>query len=1009
MAVANEASNQYIDTLSDAMSDAVSAMRTEASDLKKQFGLQNWLAIEQRLSPNDIKVGECLLNYVQNQANTNESKLRIMGEELYQLIRPDLNRRFNLVDLGSIKKGSKSDKGKKGKKKNSGIKKADQIRLDNSRQKVVECMNNVIDGFHPTELMPRNAFNSDILEIRGIGFLYCAWFLLQHKERYSSYKRLPFSLGVIVAIQKFLNECVKFSGRSMIDNTTTITISNTLLSDLNKRLASLIENYPYNGFSVYDIAPQLLVFTDYDYAIPSRGFTPRKNQKEIIDTLVNNFETGFIAFLKAMIGSGKTTTAVPIAKYIENIRKTNPKYSGLQLLFCCNLKSVKNQVAQWCYNMNIKFGIGYIDPKRGPRVVNHYTCSKTGSDRVVIICSPDYAITILSDSSSFDKYVLFLDEPTIGADIKGSDSLEENVSVMMNMTKWSILSSATIPDPERLTPFVELYQDKCETGKIINVYSNEIQIGCDVKTFDNDLVVPHLNCKTGNDLADIRNIILQNPFLGRIYTANVVRALWNELQAKNIPNVPNIAQLFTNVENMTSDKVRNTAMELLAILSRQPDSVVEEICSSRIFATKEIDLNAMDSDQKSNSESDADDGFVWEEEPAEKQDESTSSVRIDLLGTTQAYRFLNMNLIVCNDPFRWALTNFESLLTDMANENIKSGYKLLDNYRDDMAQFDKKIKRLEKDIENEDRRAQAEQDLNDNESPKIKFPTKYQINTIDHIATYAKSHAGRINSRIVRDPIMLEKIDFSMLQVPDQFIRLLFTGVGVYAPNHELLNQAYLDLVLTLARDGKLAYLIADSSICYGTNYPFCRVFICSDFASLHSIQTILQTMGRAGRVNQSWVAETYIDNDTAMRLVKYVHHNTIDEDIEVTNIIDTFDTLMKIKEERLQIQLNKIQAELNPVVKEPMLIRMSDLYNPANDKVTLEQTSIKENRWDRPKSTTVRRSNYSPIRNRDDKLAKPVESASKKYIPPALRNIQNTTETKSNYNDGVKSAWRKH
>jgi hypothetical protein len=92
---------------------------------------------------------------------------------------------------------------------------------------------------------------------------------------------------------------------------------------------------------------------------------------------------------------------------------------------------------------------------------------------------------------------------------------------MMNMPKWTILSSATTPEfkniPEIINPHIEKYPDIF----IGTIYSSEIQTGCSLKTFEQELVLPHIGCKTKEQLEYVITKINSNNFLRRMYTPKV--------------------------------------------------------------------------------------------------------------------------------------------------------------------------------------------------------------------------------------------------------------------------------------------------------------------------------------------------------------------------------------------------------------------------------------------------------------------------------------------------------
>ena len=74
-----------------------------------------------------------------------------------------------------------------------------------------------------------------------------------------------------------------------------------------------------------------------------------------------------------------------------------------------------------------------------------------------------------------------------------------------------------------------------------------------------------------------------------------------------------------------------------------------------------------------------------------------------------------------------------------------------------------------------------------------------------------------------------------------------------------------------MAAEKKLAFLISDDSICYGANYPFSHVVVEEGVCTNHSIGTIFQLIGRAGRVGQSWVAKAYVGDQTTKRIMDYI------------------------------------------------------------------------------------------------------------------------------------------
>lgn len=1049
---------------------ANAALMEGAREVTQKYTEEAWDAAEKKLSEFDTNVLKMLIAAGTGETGSfGEQQLKVMGDDLYMLVRnlvsiEEKGNKIALVDESTHSTSENNPSGKNGKKQKKGakknapkMKKIDMMRLENAKETVMNNIKDVTKTFSVKSLTPHSAFRSDILEIRAIGLMYCLWFICNNYEKYSQSgsesKHYPFVLSVIVAAERFLKSCKDYSGTNMIIPGSKIVVSNTLIEDMTALHTKSKEKYPYDGFTIYNHAPELLIYSEYDKCIPSKGISPRKNQKEVIDFVKKNFDTGFLLSYKAMISSGKTTCSIALIKCMEKKlqdKKIQDKYGHLQFIFCCNLASVKCQVAQICYNSNVPFAMAHVDKDGTTKIINNFNCV-SDSARVCIIGSPDAVSQILTDHSKGDpknKYVLFHDEPTIGADMKGSDSLKDNVTVMSNLPRWSILSSATMPDIEILEPFTTKFTEDNPGSVMGTVYSDEIQIGCDVITLNMDPVIPHLGCKTGNALRGIINTIKKNPFLGRIYTHNVAQTIWTECSKLDIPKIPNIPEIFKDVENLSADNVRKYVMQMLTIVADQSDDIVTDICSSPIFIDG-INTNNESSNDNSDSDSDSDDGFAWETEEVKPD---SGAVDYCKLGTTQAHRFLHMNLVATLDPLTFAINNFKDLLDSLKNHEeypVNSAKNILSKYKKDMDNFNAQMARLEKDVENEDELSKQIEELRSNK-PQIKFPKCGQINTIHHIHEYAPSSLKTINKRFISQGLTIEDIPYETFSVPDNILLLLFCGVGIYSPGNRMLDQNYINTVLSLAESGNLAYLIADSSICYGTNYPINRVFVVEDFSNSHSIYTLFQLMGRAGRVGRSWKAEAYVHDSCARSILEY--SNDPDKyDTEGDNMVSTFNKIKNDHEAAILAEITKMQDELTRLEEKAKqeekakllakqkaeeermkLVRVGDVFDsPVNSKNAWKGTSWRKDhsnesdnkkqkntsKWNRKDNSGDSNSDNSS-RSGDKNEGKKKkhynasngtkrtknDSENKKYVPPYLRK-KSDDDKKST---GGSMSWRK-
>ena len=103
-----------------------------------------------------------------------------------------------------------------------------------------------------------------------------------------------------------------------------------------------------------------------------------------------------LIFLKAMIGTGKTTSIASISEYAKkqrDIYKSNDPNSDIEVIFACSLEPVRHQVGRIAYNGGIKFGIASTDAKNKVRIINHF--STIDDNRILTIADLTSTLIIL--------------------------------------------------------------------------------------------------------------------------------------------------------------------------------------------------------------------------------------------------------------------------------------------------------------------------------------------------------------------------------------------------------------------------------------------------------------------------------------------------------------------------------------------------------------------------------------------------------------------------------------
>ncbi len=204
------------------------------------------------------------------------------------------------------------------------------------------------------------------------------------------------------------------------------------------------------------------------------------------------------------------------------------------------------------YNKFIPFAVAYKDIKTGDVFIKEHNLCKNGKKEPIVIIGSPIVIKEYLSGKDDQESILFLDEPTIGADNINSTVLHDNILLIMNCTKRTILSSATFPKLEHLKNIIKSYTVKYGSDTYVgNIHSNDILIGCDLKTYNGSYVIPHTNIKNKEELNIVISSITYNGFLSRPYTHNVLKILYTKMTNLNIENVANINDFFMKIENIS--------------------------------------------------------------------------------------------------------------------------------------------------------------------------------------------------------------------------------------------------------------------------------------------------------------------------------------------------------------------------------------------------------------------------------------------------------------------------
>lgn len=834
----------------------------------------------------------------------------------------------------SKEKQNQDSKGKQQKKKDIPLSKAELILQRATIDKLVERLDKILESLnYDTYIQPGEAIlKSGILEIRAIGFIYMVWHLLTNTSNYIASENFIFPLSVIVSLQRLLKLCNGYIGYNVADPRSNIEFSSKMITDLQNLMNQLIKAYDYNGITLYTKASELIIGCPLDVYLPKKARTGFPHQIRVSETLLTPeyLKQGFIMFYRTMTNSGKTSSIINMAAAVELLRKKYPSIFGtLQIIATCDVNPVITRWGQLLYHAGYPFGIGgkrnipsnsdsakkvllkaekEMSEDRdcvdvGMRFSNSDTC-KSLKDRLVIICPTNIALQILEKApNASNRFILLHDEPTMYAESVNSPQLKTNMAIMKAAPKWAIFSSATLPyEPSKAQVFIDYHRLRFPAAEFIDNTSAEIYSCCNLRRFDGSIITPHLGIKTREELTRAITHINNNPFLGKLYTPISTKELYERACAvgyenkKFVAKVPRIMRVFNDVDNLFPDKIRTVSLDILKAMLELDDSEIEEICSGEpIEYESDDDDDADDADNADNADDTESAASKINEDSKVMKSPSggvAEEIKFNQLGTKEAWRFPYLNLIASDTPSKFMMDNYSGLLDDV-KKKIISLSRLQGDYDQRLDAWIVARDTLEKKIKNPDELSKKLSEHEDSH-PSLIYPDECQINTRAHISKYSKHALVGMNSAKFRIPNTLNASMLDDFHITEDIKLGLLSGVCFYAAPDTSPDEDvdYLNTALELTSQRNIESLVADSSICYGTDYPIGGVIITAEFATAHSLNTLYQLMSRAGRGRKSSNAEIYVSSECVEKILATVRSGDGYVNQETENMIKVFHSL---------------------------------------------------------------------------------------------------------------------
>jgi hypothetical protein len=833
---------------------------------------------------------------------------------------------------------------------------------------------------------------TDCLEVKALIFIFFGAFLFKNRETYSkpkkskkgkeSNKEFRQALGMISAMIKFYKSCVTTSitheskkekvtetvtevdengvetiverqvertvvkevkktvyrkAKSILNSSETIEMSHEILEDLKKWVDVLKTIYPYNGRVIFEVAPHLLVISDYSDYIPNAGICPREFQFDLMKSIHQNFENGFFLSLCPSIGTGKTTAVLLVAFYIMtlNERECRGNATKYVIIYVCDTEPVRNQVGEMFFNTEFPFSVMTVNKQNSEEldIRDHNNC-KGRSSNAIITDSKAVKLFLNKHNDQADRIVLLLDEPTTCADIKGCFHILNNVDNTAFMcTPRTIEISGTLPTHEERPKILEniksLHRDAYPNFVCDTISSFTIQIGITILTNeDGSIVAPYSDCKTQQDVRNVLKTLETDPAFLRMCTHEVLSSLYfnmvkhcrhaDEGEFKEDSNnvylveteelqLPNLDEIFSNPENLTPDKVAEVCFQCLNLLAIQPDSIIEEVCSSEVKSL----LN-----KTTPTENDDDDDIFERVKPIVRD----NKVNFYEIGTKEPSKMRGQGLVLTHDVMWFANKYLGELYRHITNYVVGEGtdnahvfgniFHELKRYSSTSDALKKKLERESTRTKSATTRAQNEAEITSNATT-FQFPISGIVNSKAHCQKFSgHSEPLRVCAQLILGDTV-ENVKLEDLGVAESVIVLLCAGIGLWSTNSGELTEQYLEVVKKLGSEGKLAFVIADATFVNGSNWPTTDVYIHDSFyrhlVKLHngdvveitrSIQVILQALGRAGRYGKSWFAVGRVPKEVSQLISAYARGHPMQVD-EAKNMEETFDELVEKKKKQ--------------------------------------------------------------------------------------------------------------
>lgn len=607
-----------------------------------------------------------------------------------------------------------------------------------------------------------------------------------------------------------------------------------LRADLLLFREQFLKRINFDMIHALEFYPDLLTNPPFVDILPLKpSFSLRPNQQRILDLVVS--DEPVLVINRDSLGSGKTVGTVAVA---INLRQEN-KYKTV--VFCCASSAIRLNVAQMAAATQVPFALyDKGEFSYPPYIAQTLDIGETAFVNLIIA---DYESTKRLLENVMGNFVLFLDEPTIGADNPNDSRIHLMIDILFNLSPaQTVIVSGTLPpynDFREVYDRIKIKKDKPNT-QVVEITGKGSSLGCDLIRKDNTYYVPENMAavpSTPESLKILRRVLVElkdNPLLTRFHNFRRLLSIYHFLDNDDrIDEIDDIGYAFENPENWRQEAASRAVNSLLIGTSKNNPEVIPDLCQA-------------------------------EDVPSDRR------INFKDILTKEAHRLFGGCLVVSSDPVESAEGYVEPLLKryalmEMRRRGIpREEIEDLEAYAWDLlgrevvtppvVQVESHIIEERIQADQDDERASSSRSFRrgkvaEGEAEVViewGFPKFLQINSPEHQQVYNPGKA--VNRKDYVPPVIFEDLPKSSAISADLLV-LLAMGIGIY---DESLPRSYIDSVINLASQGKISFLFSNLDISYGVTIPLNRLIIADDeIVDIASTSTMIQLLGRIGRLGR--------------------------------------------------------------------------------------------------------------------------------------------------------------